>query len=214
MSRRRVGETSASHNHPTKVPGPGPRPGSRSPAPDHASPDHRVDHQLHWTMAPRRTGSYSAPMLLLAFRTRCPSRIRPYGHGLLRSHRPGPAAGCRARTGSRTAAATSRILRLEATVHRLTERSAFQSIAPGVSPESRGNVCFPQPPNEGTRPRTPSRQPVAGPGPRKPCPSGRPPATLDDGAPLCRKPLSPDAPPGLPDALSQSGRPEWSQTPA
>ena len=34
-------------------------------------------------------------MLLLAFRTRCPSRVDPSGHGLLRSHRSGPASGFR-----------------------------------------------------------------------------------------------------------------------
>ena len=39
--------------HPTKPPGRGPGPGRRPPAPDHASPDLRVDHQPHWSMSSR-----------------------------------------------------------------------------------------------------------------------------------------------------------------
>ena len=124
------------------------------------------------------------------------------------------AAGYRDLARDRIAAGTSRVLRLSATVRRPSSRSTASFPATYRRVGDTSALCAPQPPNEAARPRSPPRRPDAGPGPRKPRPPGRPPARLVDGDATCRKLLSSEGPPGLPNALSPSGQPAWLQAPA
>ena len=81
-------------DHSTKSPcrGSGPRPGCREPAPDHGSPDRRVDHQPHWLMALRCVDRHPAPKRLEALRMCCFCRVNPQCRRLLHGRSSG--SGC------------------------------------------------------------------------------------------------------------------------
>ena len=144
----------------------------------------------------------------------CLSPRETRAHGPVATQRscPDPEAGCRGLV--RDQYRRRDVAGSPSGDYRSPAKQTFQSIAPGFVPERRRDVWSPQPPNEAARPRSPPRRPDAGPGPRKPRPSGRSPTRLVDGDAMCGKLLSSEGPPGLPNALSPSGQPAWPQAPA
>ena len=64
-------------------------PAIRKPAPDHGSPDRRVDHQPYWSMVQRCVDRHPAPRLLEALWILCHCRVNPHCRGGRREVKPG-----------------------------------------------------------------------------------------------------------------------------